>query len=115
MLASVYKALDIERGEGKMVALLIIQSFFIGVFNINLVVAAETMFLQTFDEDMIGLAYLFSGVAGIIMAAIYSRLQSAMRFSLLAFFNFLTIAAITTGIWYGLTISDNKWLIFGLF
>lgn len=115
MFKTIYKLLDVESGEERMVTLLIIQSFFLGVYNITLSVSAESLFLQTFDEVMIGRAYMLSGVAGILLTAIYSKLQSVLNFSRLSAINLLSMAAISIGMWYGFTVSANQWLIFALF
>lgn len=112
MLASIFKTLDIEKGEGALVFVLILLSFFIGVFQITLMVSAEALFLKSFDGDMLGTAYFFSGAAGILLTAIYSGLQSKISFTKAALSNLIGIAAITVGIWYGLTISDLNWFPF---
>ena len=75
-------------------------------------VSAEALFLKSFDGDMLGTAYFFSGAAGILLTAIYSGLQSKISFAKAAVSNLVGIALITGGIWYGLTTSDLNWFPF---
>jgi len=75
-------------------------------------VSAEALFLKSFDGDMLGTAYFFSGAAGILLTAIYSGLQSKISFTKAALSNLIGIALITASIWYGLTASDLNWFPF---
>jgi ATP:ADP antiporter, AAA family len=114
-LKKLLQLLNIESGEEGIVFLILIQSFFIGVFNAAFDVTAHALFLNSFNEDSLANAYMISGFAGIIMAAIYSKLQNNIKFSSLILLNIFTIAAITFSIWSGLSSSGSKWIIFGTF
>ena len=111
----IYKALSIEEGEGLSVFLLIIQSFFIGVFSQSFEISATALFMESYGKSMIGTAYLFSGIVGIVLTAIYSGLQSRIKFSALAIINLLFITLTTAFMWYGFEVSQDKRLIFVAF
>lgn len=110
-------ALNIEKGEEKRVFLLLLQSFFIGVFIATYENIAVPIFNEAFggSESMDGLGLAISGVIGIIFGTIYAKLQSKIKFSSLAFFNLALVALMVLALSLSLEFSDNKWLKFTVF
>ena len=115
MAKGFYKALNIETGEETSVILLILQSVFLGTFYGSFDISAHALFLNEFGAEMVPKAYIISGMAGIVMTAIYSWLQGRVRFSTFAAFNLVTVALITVLMRGGFFITESSWPIFLLF
>lgn len=112
MKAALYKALNIEQNEGFIVLLLVLQSFFLGIFYGSFDIAASALFLEAFPADMLPKAFVISGIAGIILTGAYSKLQAVISFSKLALINLISITIITFLLWTGYFYTSSKWLPF---
>jgi len=115
MAGGIYKALNIEDNERASVLLLLTQSIFIGIFFGAFEVGATALFLDEFEEKMIANAFAVSGLVGIILTSIYTKMQSVITFKRLAILNLLTIAILTAILRYGFEIFPVRWLIFAIF
>jgi len=111
----VFKSLNIEANEVIPVLLLIMQSVFLGIFYGTFDIGAHTLFLKTFPEDMIPKAYIISGIVGIILTSIFSKLQSRIRFSRLANSTLLFISLVTLIMWVLFEFTNANWIIFIVF
>ena len=109
------RALNIEQGEGNLVVLILLQSFFIGTFMATFDVAANALFFTSFKGEDLGQAYAFSAVAGMIFTYIYIKLQSSISFTKLAVLNLAFISVLTVMMRMGFQYSDSKWLIYTVF
>lgn len=109
---SILKSLNIEREEFLAVSLLISQSVFLGMFYGTFDIGAHTMFLKTYPESMIPKAYMISGVLGIVLTSIYSKLQAKLKFSRLAQYNFMFIAIVTAILWLYFQFSNSNVAVF---
>ena len=109
------RALNIEQGEGVLVSLILLQSFFIGTFMATFDVAANALFFTAFSGDDLGQAYAFSAVLGMAFTYVYIKLQSNIAFTKLAIFNLIFIALSCISIRLGFENSESKWLIYGAF
>lgn len=107
--------LNIRRDEVFSVSLLVFQSFFLGVFLGAFDVAANTLFLNNFEQSMISKAFVVSGLIGIILTSVYSFLQARLSFSKLAAINLMAVAILTFSLRAGYFFTDTKWLSFGIF
>ena len=96
------RALDLQEGEQGRVILLLIMSFFMGAFLATFTVAAQTLFLNNFDEknDLPG-AFAIAGVFGIVATISYNFLQRKIRFQYLAVLSLLVVTAVTAAIEFG--------------
>lgn len=96
------RALDLQEGEQGRVVLLLIMSFFMGAFLATFTVAAQTLFLNNFDEknDLPG-AFAIAGVFGIVATISYNFLQRKIRFQYLAVLSLLVVTAVTAAIEFG--------------
>ena len=112
---ALHETLNIRRDEIAPVSILVVQSFFLGVFLGAFDVGANTLFLNNFDQSMIPRAIVISGITGIILTSLYSTLQSKLQFSTLAIINLLTVFILTFLLRFGYFFSDTKWLAFALF
>jgi len=115
MAKGIYKAMNMEPGEETSVILLMLQSVFLGIFYGSFDISAHALFLNEFGPEMVPKAYIISGLAGIVMTAIYSAFQGRVRFSTFAAFNLITVAIITVLMRGGFFLTEAKWPIFLLF
>ncbi len=94
--------LKVKPNESRRVILLLIMSFFMGVFVATFSVAAQSLFLQTFDETTdLPIALLFSGVFGLLATLLYNFLQNRIPFPLLAALSLTVISGLTALIEFG--------------
>jgi hypothetical protein len=68
--------LGVEKSEIHVVGLLFSLSLALGFFHISFELSATTLFLNYYDEDVLSRSLLFSGVLGIVLTFIYSKLQN---------------------------------------
>lgn len=115
MAGGIYKALNIEDNERTSVLILVTQSIFIGIFFGAFEVGATALFLEEFEEKMLANAFAVSGLAGIILTSIYTKLQSIITFRRLAILNLLTIVILTALLRFGFEVFPIRWLIFAIF
>jgi AAA family ATP:ADP antiporter len=115
MARGLYKAFNIESGEETIVFLLILQSIFLGTFYGTFDISAHALFLDIFGAEMIPKAYIVSGLVGIIMTTVYSRLQARMGFSSFARLNLIAVAVITILMRLGYILTDKQWHTFLVF
>ncbi|MEO7991840.1 MAG: hypothetical protein ABI663_19960 [Chryseolinea sp.] len=98
----VLRILDAQPGEGGRVAMLLVMSFFMGVFLATISVASQSLFLQHFkDELALPKALLYSGVFGVMATALYNFLQNRIPFPVLAVTSLTTITCLTAFIEFG--------------
>lgn len=91
---------SIEEGETGRVGLLLIMSFFMGAFLATFSVAAQTLFLRDFKDEL-PTAFVVSGVFGLVATIIYNFLQTRIPFRILAILSLLTITSVTAFIEFG--------------
>lgn len=102
MKAKLLRMLDVEEDETERVVLLFLMGFSMGMFIATVSVASQSLFLQHFDENTdLPVAFVVSGVFGLMATVIYNFLQNRISFPLLAILSLLTIAGITAFIEFG--------------
>jgi ATP:ADP antiporter, AAA family len=113
-LGNIVRAMDIEKHETKVVFLLLSQSFFIGIYSGALDIAANSLFLEKFPSEMLPKAFTISGIAGIVLTALYSFFQNRIGFKTLALLNLVVISAITILLWAGFKLDVGKGVSFAI-
>lgn len=102
MKARLLRFLDIEPDEIERVVLLFIMGFFMGIFMAANSVASQSLFLEHFSEtEDLPVAFVVSGLFGLIATLVYNFLQNRIPFPLLATVSLLTVAGITAFIEFG--------------
>lgn len=102
MKARLLRFLGAEDNEAGRVGLLLIMSFFMGVFLATLSVGSQTLFLQHFDEKKdLPYALLRSGIFGLIATLLYNFLQNRIPFQILALLSLVVMTAITAFLEFG--------------
>lgn len=104
--------MNIEEGEELKVYLLLLQSFFLGVFFATYEISAFTLFQSTFNQDDLYNSFVVSGIAGVILSLIYSKLQSSLSFGKLANINLSFIVLLMISMWAMNRFSNNSIVIF---
>lgn len=102
------RLLRIEADEVERVMLLFVMGFFMGLFMAAMSVASQSLFLQHFDEERdLPIAFVISGVFGLLATVVYNFLQNRIPFPVLAAISLLTIAGITAFIEFGEGLFDD--------
>jgi len=109
---NIFKALNIEENEVKIVLLLLGQSIFIGFFFSAFDISASSLFLEYYESTMLPKAFLISGITGMILTFLYSKLQERISFGMLAIINLFIISVITTFIRIGFDLFDIELFVF---
>lgn len=81
MSISLQKALNIRKGEGGSIILLLIYSFFIGTSIAFFVSASTSIFLTNFERGMLPYAYIAGGITVYLLGLLYTRIQKKYDFS----------------------------------
>jgi hypothetical protein len=102
MLEKLWNALDVEPEESGPVGLLLIMSFFMGLFLATVAVASQTLFLNQFNEQFdLPEAIALSGLMGMGATLLYNFLQGRIPFTALAIFNLVLITGLTAVLEFG--------------
>jgi ATP/ADP translocase len=101
--------------QKSMVSMLLTQAVFIGIFFGAFDISAHSLFLSIFDEKMMARGYVLSGLAGIILTLLYTRMQTRMLFRNFAVMNLIFVTTLTFLLWFLLIVVPNKWVIFLVF
>jgi hypothetical protein len=115
MSVSLAKAFNIEKNEQSVVFILILQSVFIGFFAGSFDVGAQSLFLSVYPASLIPKAFVISGVVGILITSVYTRLQTRLKFSNFVLLNFIFVAVITALLRLGFEFTSDKRLVFAVF
>ena len=113
MLHRLWKVLDVEPDETGQVSLLLLMSFFMGLFLAAVAVASQTLFLSHFDERVdLPRAFAISGGIGVLITLLYNFLQGRIPFTALTVFNLLLVIALTAFIEFGEPYVQDTNLLF---
>jgi ATP:ADP antiporter, AAA family len=112
LFQTVIRVMEIEAGEAPVVMLLLVQSVFLGIFYGIFEPVANSLFLSAFPAEMLPKAFTVSGVVGIIMTALYSKMQKIISYSRLAILYLTTIVIFTILLWLGFGFTTSKWHVF---
>jgi ATP:ADP antiporter, AAA family len=109
------KLFNIRPEEKKPVLYLMTFSFFVGLAMTFYFAASNAIFLKHFQSYMISVSYMASGVIVFVAWWVLSRLDRRLNLPRQLIFKFLfvfiTVAAISTGVW----LYDAPWLVFVMF
>ncbi|MCB9231052.1 MAG: hypothetical protein H6581_05295 [Bacteroidia bacterium] len=108
-------ALNIKNEEKRSVGLLLANSFFVGLLIAYYLSYATGSFLGHEEFRLEELRYAILGAGGLALAisAIYSVLQSRLKFSTLVRYNLISLLALTILFWLGQVLLNKPyWLTF---
>jgi hypothetical protein len=110
-----FKLLGIETEEGSMVSMLLMQSVFLGIYYGAFDISAHSLFLSVFDEKAMARAYVLSGLAGIILTTVYTKLQQKIPFRSFAIGNLSFVTIVTFILWVTGVMFPGKIVTFSIF
>jgi len=114
MLGRMDGLFNIHDGERKLVMLLFLQYFCMGIAAAFTQATAFALFLTRFSADKLPLAYIATAVAVTLLTLAYTRLGQRLSFSRRLKVGVGGQLLITVGFAVGLAVSDVSWLIFAL-
>jgi ATP:ADP antiporter, AAA family len=107
--------LDAEPEEWGRVSLLLIMSFFMGVFIATMSVASQALFLKHFfGQDDLPTALLLSGGVGLFVTIVYNFFQNRIPFGALATISLIVLTGLTAFIEFGEKVFSNPNTIYYL-
>jgi ATP/ADP translocase/HEAT repeat protein len=109
------KIFNLEKGEEKIVLLIIIYSFFMGAAIAFFVSSATSLFLSQFKREMLPLAFIASGIIVYLIGTVFSKLQANIKFSRLINYaiSFLFISSGIFLVFY--LLGAAAWIVFILY
>ena len=108
-------AVGIETGEKSIVSILLAQSVFLGIFFGAFDISAHSLFLSIFDEKMMAIAYIASGLVGILLTVAYIVFQTKMKFKISTTLNLTVVTILSLLLWLTLVIVKTNWAVFLVF
>ncbi len=106
--------LEFRAGERRLVALLLLEYFFIGISSVFTQSAAFALFLSKFGSDALPYSYLSVAVGASAIAFLYLKVSERFSISTSLILNLSTLALISLLLWFGLIQTDAPWLVFAL-
>jgi len=77
-----------------------LQAICVGVYLASFDIGSHAIFLDKFQTDQIPLAFIMSGLFGVILMSIYTFFSSRISFRIFTIFNYLIIGIITILLFY---------------
>jgi CRP-like cAMP-binding protein/ATP/ADP translocase len=102
-------ALNIRPGEGRLVNLLFLHSFFVGVNRVFLLSVSTSLFLTEFGANTLPFVYIATAVANSSVGFIYNWLGKRISFVRLLAANLLFQFVIVMGFWLLFGLTDAQW------
>ncbi|NMM49325.1 hypothetical protein [Marinigracilibium pacificum] len=102
--------------EKEKVLLLLAKGFFMGIFLAGYTVTAQTLFINRIGADKLDTAFVLTGLLGVVVTWVYSKLQHNIHYSRLVIGNIILVILMVLGIrvlfWY---FGSLDWLIYTLY
>src|SRR5688572_33351022 len=102
-------ALNIRPGEGRLVNLLLLHSFFVGVNRVFLLSVSTSLFLTEFGANTLPYVYIATAVANSSIGFIYGWLGNRISSVKLLIANLIFQFVVVTGFWLLFGLTDATW------
>lgn len=113
MKKKIFDFLRIEDDEINAVLLLLVLSFFVGMFTATVTVASQSLFLNYFDgQTDLPIALAVAGALGMLTTGLFNFFQGRMSFVTLASIFLILIIFATSTIEFGENLVEDKTLLF---
>lgn len=112
MYSSLLRIFNIKKPEATTVFLLFIAAGFLGIFLSTFDITAHAIFLNELHQRDLAIAYLFSGMLGILVFFIYARAFKRLSIKTFNFINSLIILLATATYFFFFVFYPNKWSAF---
>jgi MFS family permease len=109
------RLLQIEQGNRPMILALLLQAVATGIFVGGIELEANAAFLETHGADRIPMAMMMSGVAGILIATIYSYFSKQLGVRPFGILNLVAAMAITVALLVGFRFMEQAHFDFVIF
>lgn len=106
--------LNINPGEGRLIGLLFMLYFFMGGAYSFTQASAFPLFLLTFSSRDLPWVYMTNALVVVVITFVYLRLSKRLSFTKLLSGNILFLFLVITSFRFGLGMTSNRWVIFGL-
>lgn len=103
------RVFNVRHGEERLVLLLLLHSFFIGISGTLTDTAANALFLVRYEAQLLPMAYIIAALVTIVVGLIYAWLEPRLSFGRLLGANLLTIVAGLAFFGLSFTITDAPW------
>ncbi|MDM8530695.1 Npt1/Npt2 family nucleotide transporter [Anaerolineales bacterium HSG25] len=113
-LYNLFSRLNIRPGEERLVGLMLVYAFFIGLPTIPLETVSYTLFLVEFNAESIPYIYIGFAVVTTITGLIYTSLEKRIPFATLMTGNLAFLVLSLAGFRLWLELSTSKWPIMAL-
>lgn len=114
MLNAIAALFNIQRGEGRLLSLLLGVSFCLGLTRLFTQTAAGTLFLVMFGVEPLPFVYISVAVVMPLIGLIYDRIAGRLALPLLLLANLSVMAAVLAVLWLSTTLTDARWPAFAL-
>lgn len=105
---------NIQPGEEKLVFMMLIHSFAIGIAISFFYTAASALFLADYDVSQLPIIYILGAVAVVIVSSFYSRIASKYATYHVLLFTLVALILFVTAVYLGLLLSPAPWVLFGV-
>lgn len=102
-------ALNIRPGEGRLVNLLLLHSFFVGINRVFILSASTSLFLTEFGANTLPYVYIATAISNSSIGLIYTWLGKRISFVKLLVANLLFQFLLVTGFWLLFGLTDAQW------
>jgi AAA family ATP:ADP antiporter len=106
--------LNVEPGEGRLVALLFLHSFLLGMANNFVQTAAFALFMTEFDAQTLALVYVATALVVPLLTFVYLRLGQRLSFSHLLLVNLGFLLLLVSAFRLGLGVGNASAVVFAL-
>lgn len=112
MYSLLLRRFNIMHAEGPFSILMFITAGFLGIFLSSFDIAAHAIFLDQLDQKDLALAYLASGILGMVIFSIYAQVFKRLKAKSFYFINSTIILAITLAYFYFYLFNTQLWSAF---
>ena len=106
--------LNVAPGEGRLVALLFLHSFLLGMANNFVQTAAFALFMTEFDAQTLALVYVATALVVPLLTFVYLRLGQRLSFSHLLAVNLGFLLLLISAFRLGLGVGNATAVVFAL-
>ncbi|MDF1575141.1 MAG: hypothetical protein P1P86_08140 [Bacteroidales bacterium] len=109
------KLLQIAQGDRPMIAALLIQAFCTGIFVGVLELEANTVFVEAYGAERVPFALMASGLAGVLIAAIYGYFSKQLKLRAFGILNLVVVLIASAVLLGGLHLIERDYFDFATF
>lgn len=109
VLTRLASAFRVRPGEGQLVTLFLLHSFFVGVNRVFVLAVSTSTFLTAFGADALPVVYIFTAVANGLFGLLYSALGRRISFSRVLAANLIIQLVSLVGFWLVFNLTKAEW------